>query len=283
MKSSRVFSIISVWLALSSSAFAQENLSIRCMTVEPDAAQRERIDQIVQQNMDMRSALGFEPTVSGGTINVYFHVIRDGQRGNVTNAQITAQMRVLNDAYAQGGWRFRLVRTTRTDNSAWFTASMGSAVERQMKTALRQGGADDLNIYSANPGGGLLGWATFPFDYATSPTIDGVVILFSTMPFGTSDPYNLGDTLVHEAGHWMGLYHTFQGGCGRFDDRVADTPAEAIPGYGCPLRRNSCPARPGVDPVENFMDYSDDSCMDHFTPGQDGRMDAQFTAFRFGR
>lgn len=283
MKSSRVVPMISVWLALSSSAFAQENLSLRCMTVEPDAAQRERIDQAVEQNMKMRTALGFEPSVNGGTINVYFHVIRNGLQGNVPDAQIQNQIDVLNASYAQWGWRFNLVRTTRTNFASWFTASQGSAAERQMKSALRQGSANDLNVYSANPGGGLLGWATFPFEYASDPRNDGVVVLFSTLPGGSSDPYNLGDTLTHEVGHWMGLYHTFQGGCGRFDDRVADTPAEASPAYGCPLRRNSCPLRPGVDPVENFMDYSDDVCMDRFTAGQDRRMDAQFTTFRSGR
>jgi hypothetical protein len=280
MKSSGVFSIVSVWLALSGSAFAQENLSLRCMTVEPDAAQRELIDQAVEQNMKMRSALGLEPT-AGGTINVYFHVIHSGQQGNVTDAQIRSQISVLNTSYAQ--WTFRLIRTTRTDNATWFTASQGSTAERRMKTALRQGGADDLNIYSANPGNGLLGWATFPADYRGAPKNDGVVILFSSMPGGSSDPYNEGDTGTHEVGHWMGLYHTFQGGCSRFDDRVADTPAEREPAYGCPLRRNTCPARPGLDPVQNFMDYSDDSCMDHFTAGQDVRMNAQFTTFRLGR
>ena len=283
MKSSRVMSTIGVWLALSIPAFAQDNLSIRCMTVEPDAAQRERIDQYVQQTTAMRSALGFEPAVTGGTIDVYFHVIRSGSLGNVPDAQIQAQMNVLNTSYAQWGWTFNLVRITHTDNASWFTASPGSAAERQMKLALRVGGADDLNLYTANPGGGLLGWATFPYEYASRPKNDGVVILFSSLPGGTSDPYNLGDTATHEVGHWMGLYHTFQGGCGGFADRVADTPAERSPAYGCPVGRNSCPARPGRDPIENFMDYSDDACMDRFTAGQDARMDAQFTTFRLGR
>jgi hypothetical protein len=283
MKSSLVFPMISVWLVLSSSAFAQENLSIRCTTVEPDAATREAIDLFVQQNLDARSALGLGPTVTGGTINVYFHVIRNGQQGNVPDSQIQAQINVLRMAYAQWGWRFNLIRTTRTDNATWFTASQGSRAERQMKTALRTGSADDLNIYSANPGGGLLGWATFPYEYAGRPANDGVVIHFQSMPGGTSDPYNLGDTLTHEVGHWMGLYHTFQGGCTASADRVADTPAERSPAYGCPIGRNSCPGRPGVDPVENFMDYSDDACMDHFTAGQGARMDALFTTFRFGK
>jgi hypothetical protein len=283
MKSSHVLSMVGIWLALSSAAVAQENLSIRCTTIEPDAAQRERVDQYVQQNMEMRSALGLEPTVTGGTINVYFHVIHNGQQGNVSDAQIQSQINVLKMSYAQHGWTFRLIRTTRTDNPSWFTAGQGSRAERRMKAALRVGSANDLNIYSANPGGGLLGWATFPSEYASNKTMDGVVILFSSMPGGTSDPYNLGDTLTHEVGHWMGLYHTFQGGCAANADRVADTPSERIPGYGCPIGRNSCRGRPGLDPVQNFMDYSDDSCMDHFTPGQGTRMDQQYTAFRLGR
>ena len=281
------FMMMCAWLALSGAAFAQENLSIRCMTVEPDAATRERIDQAVERNSQMRAALGFETEVTGGVIDVYFHVITNtANNGNVSNAAIFDQITVLNNAYAQWGWQFNLVAIDRTANSAWFTASPGSVAERQMKTALRQGGGDDLNIYSANPGGGLLGWATFPYEYTAAPENDGVVLLFASLPGGSATPYNLGDTGTHEVGHWMGLYHTFQGGCSNLiGDRVLDTPAERVPGYGCPIGRNSCPTNlfPGVDPVENFMDYSDDACMDHFTTGQDRRMDAMFTTFRMGR
>jgi hypothetical protein len=175
----------------------------------------------------------------------------------------------------------------RTTNATWFTMGPGTQAEAQAKNALRQGTADDLNIYSANLPNGLLGWATFPPSYATQPKLDGVVILFSSVPGGSAQPYNLGDTATHEVGHWMGLYHTFQGGCSTGNDNVTDTPAERSPAFGCPVGRNSCvelngqPERP--DPIFNFMDYTDDSCMNTFTPGQDKRMDNMFTNFRFGK
>jgi hypothetical protein len=228
--------------------------------------------------------------VTGGTINVYWHVINNGptlSQGNIPDSQIQSQINVLNAAYGPWGWSFNLAATTRTTNSVWYTAGPGSQAEKDMKNALRQGSADDLNIYSNNMGGGLLGWATFPSSYASQPKMDGVVILYSSVPGGTAAPYNMGDTGTHEVGHWMGLYHTFQGGCARNatngGDLVADTPAEKSPAYGCPVGRDSCRNIAGLDPITNFMDYTDDACMDRFSAGQDARMDAQFTTYRYGK
>jgi hypothetical protein len=235
-----------------------------------------------------KSALGaVVPNATGGVINVYFHVITNSSgAGAPTTNQINQQMSVLNNAFAPTGWSFSLVSTDTTANNTWYTAGYGSSAEAQMKNALRRGTADDLNIYTNNMGGGLLGWATFPSSYNSQPKNDGVVLLYSSLPGGSAAPYNLGDTGTHEVGHWMGLYHTFQGGCSKQasgGDAVADTPAERSPAYGCPTGRDTCRNIAGLDPIRNFMDYTDDACMNTFSAGQDTRMDSQFTAYRFGR
>jgi hypothetical protein len=226
---------------------------------------------------------GTPPVATGGAIDVYFHVINKGTgiaNGDVPRSMIDEQMDVLNAAFSGTGWSFNLVAVDRTTNATWYTAGYNSTAEAQMKVALREGSADDLNIYSNNPGGGLLGWATFPSSYASNPLRDGVVVLYSSLPGGTAAPYNLGDTATHEVGHWMGLYHTFQGGCSKSGDYVDDTPAERSEAYGCPTGRDTCRGD-GPDPINNFMDYTDDSCMFEFTLGQDARMDAMFSTYRF--
>lgn len=225
---------------------------------------------------------GGTPAVTGGVIDVHWHVINNGSgiaNGDIPDSQINNQISVLNNAYAAWGWSFRLVSTDRTTNASWYVAEPGTAAETAMKTALRLGSADDLNVYSANPGSDLLGWATFPASYASNPKDDGVVLLFSSVPGGSAAPYNLGDTATHEIGHWMGLFHTFQGGCSKTGDYVADTAPERSAAFGCPVGRDTCRSG-GVDPINNFMDYSDDACMFEFTVGQDARMDAQFSTYR---
>jgi hypothetical protein len=252
----------------------------RCATRDLTPERRDQVDREVADHLNQR---GNTAAVTGGVIDVYFHVITNAAGdGDVRDNQISRQITVLNNAFGQWGWTFRLVSVDRTRNDAWFTMGFNSTEESDAKAALRQGTADDLNIYTADLGGGLLGWATFPSSYGAKPLQDGIVILFSSIPGGDAVPYNLGDTATHEVGHWMGLYHTFQGGCSNKNDQVGDTAAERSPAFGCPIGRDSCP-RPGLDPIENFMDYTDDACMFQFTAGQDQRMDAQFSTYRLGQ
>jgi hypothetical protein len=259
-------------------------LSHRCMTVAPEPEDRARIDDELMAFLHMRGARGLPTLREAGSVEipVWFHVINKGSglaNGDIPQQQIDDQLAVLNAAYASTPFTFKLVGQDRTTNAAWYTMTPGSNAETQAKTALRQGGAETLNLYSANLGGGLLGWATFPSGYEKHPTADGVVMLYSSVPGGDAAPYNEGDTGTHEVGHWLGLYHTFQGGC-KNNDQVKDTPAERSPAFGCPTNRDSCKTKKGLDPITNFMDYTDDACMNSFTTKQSLRMDQMHLKYR---
>lgn len=240
----------------------------------PDMSSSEQAE--ISQRLSLAS-----PSLGGRPIQTWVHVINKGETeelGNMSNQKIAAQIQVLNDAYASSGWSFVLAGVTRTNNPAWYDISDSSPEERTMKTALRRGGADTLNVYLANLGGGLLGWATFPSWFAGDPAMDGVVILNQSLPGGTATNYNLGHTATHEVGHWVGLYHTFQGGCSD-GDLVSDTPAEGTATNGCPASKDTCTGG-GVDPIHNYMDYSYDSCMTEFSSGQRTRFDSLMATYR---
>jgi len=176
------------------------------------------------------------------------------------------------------------------------------------KLATHTGGMDTFNVWITNIPDGVLGYATFPF-YNAGP-LDGVVLLPSTLPNG-SPPFGDGMTLVHEAGHWLGLFHTFQGGCSKYSpkitkafkhnwlmsseerggDYVRDTAAEDRPFYGAcgenmadSLIPDTCTGNlkgfEGKDPIHNVMDYGDDECMTEVTDGQFENMHLFWRAFR---
>lgn len=256
--------------------YEADHAELFCGTHEPTNAGKMSVEQQVD-----RMTLG--DAKPGALIEVHVHIIRKGDgaaQGDVTDAAVAEQIQILNHAFDRTGFAFHLASIDRTTSAAWFAMAPGSAVEKQAKFALRQGGARDLNLYTAEPGAGMVGYATFPVDYGAAPNLDGVVMLHSAMPGGASAPYNLGDQAVHQVGHWLGLYHTYQPACGESGDLVSDTPATNAPAFGCPVGRDTCGGDDSDDPVRNFMDATDDACMNAFTEGQRKRIDRQFTAFR---
>ncbi|WP_114752755.1 M43 family zinc metalloprotease [Pleomorphovibrio marinus] len=133
-----------------------------------------------------------------------------------------------------------------------------------------------LNIWVCNLGNNLLGYAQFPDMMVTQPETDGVVV--HTTAFGrignVSAPFDQGRTATHEVGHWLNLWHVWGEGGRESDDFVDDTPNQFGPTFDCPsFPQTSCSSN---DMFMNYMDYTDDGCMNIFTQGQTDRMRAMF-------
>ncbi|HTE49685.1 MAG TPA: zinc metalloprotease, partial [Kofleriaceae bacterium] len=239
-----------------------------CISRPPAASARVAIEAADRRE----AARGAVATASSRrTMDVAFHVIRSKSKaGDVPRAQLVRQINVMNAAYKRTSFRFRLRSITRTTNGAWYKMTMDSAEETRAKDSLHSGHLSTLNVYTTGTKDAL-GWAVFPWEAGRKGKQDGIVMDYTTLPGGSHKPYHLGDTLVHETGHWLGLYHTFQGECAD-KDGVSDTPAEKSEAFGCPTKRDTCKDDPGRDPIRNFMDYTDDSCMNEFTGGQRGRL-----------
>ena len=203
---------------------------------------------------------------------------------------IRQQIKVLDESFsgrtggAGSGFDFQLAGVTRTTNAIWLSQmALNFEIELEAKRALKRGGPETLNLYTVD-GGPYLGFAYYP-NIVSDPTysdLDGVVLDWRSLPGGTFAIYSEGDTATHEVGHWLALFHTFDGKCSSKGDYVADTPAEFSPAFLCPVGRDTCSgaSKPGLDPIDNFMDYTQDSCMSMFTEGQVTRMRAAWTAFR---
>jgi hypothetical protein len=224
------------------------------------------------------------------TINTYIHIITTSAAADAyTKKQAKKQINAMNVVYKRIGLTFKLIETDITVNDAWAVAD-GPDMDT-LKLSLRKGTYADLNLYfHSDLSGGILGTCTLPSQVVVGmdPTLyasDGCNINANTMPGGSMAGYNQGMTAVHETGHWLGLLHTFEGySCEGEGDLIADTPMQATSTDGCPVDqvKDSCPGMEGVDLIHNYMDYSEDSCYESFTPGQVSRIRTLWTQYRSG-
>ncbi len=254
-------------------------------TRDVSVTEQKAIDARTAQLLKAKAARGIavpQGALAAASVPVYVHVMRDAAgNGDVTDTQITQQIDVLNQTFAgqessaaaNTGFTFNLAGTFRYNNNNWHKDKQSATYRKQT----RKGGANALNIWLVNFS--YLGIATFPWDYSRNPGVDGIRVQYTSLPGGSATNFNLGETATHEAGHWFGLYHTFQGGCTSTNDSVGDTPAQSSSTSGCPVGRDSC-SLPGLDPIHNYMDYSYDSCYNQFTPGQSTRISDMWTAYR---
>lgn len=221
-------------------------------------------------------------------VPVVVHVLfGSDEEGKITGEQIHRQIKTLNEDYAaiagsMGGKgnctrvQFDLVAYSRIMDDDWHN----DVDEMAYKTALSWDPQKYLNIY-VNTASGYLGYSTLP-QMDAGEVVDGVVVSYDA--FGGrnegSAPYDQGRTLTHEVGHYLGLLHTFEDyGC--FEgyeqgDLIADTFSESEEHYGC-IETNTCQT---PDNIHNYMNYTDDLCMEEFTREQANRMICSIINYR---
>jgi hypothetical protein len=291
------------WQALADSGYFHQD-DTRCATfttfdpADPGIALRGVPNDCSLNNTNPAAA--YAPSVAKYRIPVVVHVIQNTSgTGFISAARVESQIDVLNEDFlalagSNGAPGFDAqiefylatedpsgnptTGITYTTNNTWFNDS-GTYYNTLNWDTDRY-----LNIYT-NSASGALGYVPgLPQEGIVGSNSDRVVILYST--FGRNaplSPYNLGRTATHEVGHYLGLFHTFDGGCASAascstnGDRVCDTNPEASPTFGCPGSRTTC----GVPaPFNNYMDYTDDACMNRFTANQSYRMRCTLINYR---
>jgi hypothetical protein len=254
---------------------------------------------------EARAAVGVVERIGLVEIPLAMHIVWNTPESNISEAQITSQIDVLNRDFrgtnpdvsivpssfaslvADAEVRFVLAERDPLGNPTTGITRRQTTVtsfsdDDSVKFAAT-GGTDAwppdryLNVWVCQLSGGLLGYAQFPGGPAAT---DGVVVTHTG--FGTTGtaapPFDLGRTATHEIGHWLNLYHIFGNSwppnC-TDSDEVDDTPNQEGPNFGCPTFPHiSCNNGPNGDLFMNYMDYVDDACMVMFTHGQVARMKA---------
>ena len=194
---------------------APEPMLHRCGTPPPTPSED------IQANRVMDALREHRVTFRGKTvIPIRFHIIHVGAQGYLPHRRLKAQVALLNRIFAPAQIAFAIAEARLHENKAWFTHEPGSRAEIAMKTELGQDTAYALNIYTAEPGGGLSGYATFPWSQAGAPQRDGIVLHHASLPdaadssVNESSSFDSGMAAVHQIGHWAGGFdHSVEDGC----------------------------------------------------------------------
>ena len=302
MRSIQIIQVIAVFALLfyfSPLAQAQER---NCGTTEHSEYLRNQYPKIIQTMQEIeRHTQEFvaNPVQRRDiiTIPVVFHIVYNNASENISDAQIQSQLDVLNEDFrrlnadADNTWsqgtdteiEFCLASRDPNGNSTngiTRTQTTRTSFSSNNNVKFNSTGGHDawpanqyMNFWVCDLSGGLLGYAQFPGGPAST---DGIVCDYQYVGTeGTAtQPFHLGRTATHEVGHYLNLRHIWgDGGCG-VDDLVSDTPVSDASNVGCNVGHVSCGT---VDMVQNYMDYSDDACMNLFTVGQSTRMNALFS------
>ena len=236
------------------------------------------------------------------TIPVVVHVLHIGGSENISDAQIQSQIDIMNEDYGKlpgtngdGAGvdtkvRFCLAKIDPNGNCTngivriYSTLTNHKTYERAMLKQLSfWDNTKYMNIYLVKSiTGGVLGYSSFP---GGPPDEDGMVVRSNVFGnIGTASS-SLGRTASHEIGHWFGLYHTFNNGCGvdlcLDGDYVCDTPPQATPSFNCTTLNTCSNDVPDIDDQkENYMNYTNDACKNMFTNGQKLRIQATLDTIR---
>ncbi|MFN8588335.1 MAG: LamG-like jellyroll fold domain-containing protein [Candidatus Eisenbacteria bacterium] len=290
----------------------------RALADDPDLAARRELFEALVREAQRKGIVPMRPMVAGPsfTIPIVVHIVHMGGPENISDLQVQSQIWALNRDFANSpggpspavntGIQFCLATQLPPASPVVWSSTPGitrtmspetnhtygvPASEVALKAIDYLPSNQYLNVWVVNNiaggGGGVAGYATFP---GTVPAaLDGIVIRYTCFgangtPYGGPYPAllptnNLGKIMTHEVGHWLNLLHTFHGGCAVPGDQVSDTPPEAVCRTGCPTTAlTSCTAV--NDPIENFMDYTNDVCRFAFTAGQTTRMQTAISYWR---
>lgn len=222
--------------------------------------------QITVMNNDFRRLTGtpgFNNNPIGADVMVQFALAKVDPNGNPTNGINRVNL-------CQASWSTVAINSTVKPTTQWDPALYLNMWSVQFSDPTLLGYAqfpDASGLGGLNTSGGAANTDGVVCNYATFGSIN-----YNDGTFLLSPPYNQGRTMTHEVGHWLGLRHIWgDGGC-NVDDFCADTPNAGQPNFGCPAGTDSCPSSPGLDMIENYMDYTDDACMNIFTQNQKDRI-----------